>query len=464
MKRLKSLPIVGPVLRRRLPREVALLQASNTLQKGYGAVYNVLSFRLLGDTAYGEVRLVLSLYNTVNLLGTLGLGQFMVVPLAQAAAAGDREEVARACGFNVKASLLISALVLVLALAAGPLIGQLVYASELGRQLGHLMRIVALGAVPSVAYTLTTSSLQSVRRMRELAIVENVDAVLFRAVAVLALLLGRGAPGMLWGMAIGGGLSACFALFQYRRVLVGHHGFPDFAELARAAWGVPLTRYLRFSAFSVLDKNVAQFFGQTPLLFLGRFAGPEQAAYYDVAAKVFGLLHAFHGAGSRALSVRLSQVYAESGVRATRRLFWRSLALWGGLSILASAAFACLLPLFRWVYTAQAFPSVALVVLWAAFTAKQGFTISLGAIYLILDRVAINAAVKIPLLLGAMPVGAWLVSTWSTTLSDPAAAAVSATAYILGAYLVGDAIYFGLLAAPRFWRPPRARPAELAAA
>jgi O-antigen/teichoic acid export membrane protein len=300
--------------------------------------------------------------------------------------------------------------------------------------------------------------------MRELALVENVDAILFRAVGVMALLLGYGVPGVLWGTAIGGALSASFALFQYRRVLVREHDFPDLPQLARAAWRVPLTRYLRFSAFSVLDKNVAQFFGQTPLLFLGRFAGPEQAAYYDVAAKVFGLLHAFHGAGSRALSVRLSQVYAEWGVPATRRLFWRSLALWGGLSIVASAAFACLLPIFRWAYTPQAFPSVALVILWAAFTAKQGFTISLGAIYLILDRVAINAAVKIPLLLAAIPAGAWLVSTWSATLPDPAAGAVAATAYILGAYLVGDAIYFGLLASPGFWRPPRARRVELAAA
>jgi len=244
---------------------------------------------------------------------------------------------------------------------------------------------------------------------------------------------------------------------------VRQHGFPDLPALAGAAWRVPFGHYLRFSALSVADKNVAQFFGQTPLLFLGRWAGPEQTAYYDVAAKLFGLVAAFHGAASRALSVRLSQLYGERGAVETRRLFWRSLALWGALSTVGAALFACLMPVFRWVYTPAALPSVTLVVVWALFTAKQGFTVTLGAIYLILDRVAINVAVKIPLLLGAMPVGAWLVQTWSTTLDDPAAAAVAAPVYILGAYLIGDVVYFGLLAIPGFWRERR-RPAMAAAA
>ena len=458
MRALLDLPALRPFtpfLQRRLPREVALLQVSNTLQKGYGAIYNVFTFRLLGDTGYGELRLILSLYNTVNLLGSLGLGQFLVVPLAQAAAAGDREEVARACGYNLKLSLCIAVGVLAVSLAAGPLIGQLVYDSERGRQLGHLMRIAALGAVPSAAYTLSTSSLQSVRRMRELAIIENVDGILFRVLGIIALALGFGIAGMLWGMAVGGALSAVHALYQYRRVAVRKHGFPGLRALLGAAWRVPFGHYFRFSALSVLDKNVAQFFGQTPLLFLGRWAGPEQAAYYDVAAKVFGLLHAFHGAASRALSVRLSQVYAQFGASAARRLFWRSLLLWGGVSAVGAFAFAGLLPVFRWVYTEQAFPSVTLVVFWALFTAKQGFTVTLGAIYLILDRVAANVLVKLPLSLLAMPIGAWLIRDWSPTLADPAAGAVAAIVYILFAYLAGDLVYFGLLSLPRFWRPPR---------
>jgi O-antigen/teichoic acid export membrane protein len=434
------------VWRRRLARDVALLQVSNTLQKVYGAIYNVACFRLLGATGYGEFLLVLSLFNTINLLGTLGLGQFLVVPLSQAAAAGERKEVARACGYNVKFSLGIALVALLIAFSVGPWFGRLVYGGEMGERLGGLMRIAALGAVPSVGYTLATSSLQAIRRMKELAIVENVEGMLFRTIGILALFAGMGVEGLLWGVAIGGTLSACHALYQYRRVAVRDHGFPGFGDLLREAWAVPFRYYLRFSALAVADKNVSQFFSQTPLLFLGRWAGPEQAAYFGVASKLFALLSAFHGAASKAFSVRLSQEYGARGVDATRRLFWQTLLIWGGISAIGAAAFCLLLPVFRWAYTPDALPSLALVLVFAALTAKQGFTVTLGAIYLILDRVAINVLVKIPLLLLAMPVGMLLVQQHG---------AVGAALYQLGAYVAGDLVYFTLLAGPWLWRPRR---------
>jgi O-antigen/teichoic acid export membrane protein len=375
------------------------------------------------------------------------LGQFLVVPLSQAAASGDKREVAQACGYNLKLSICIAVGVLLISLGIGPWFGELIYRGELGRQLGSWMRIAALGAVPSVGYTLATTSLQSIRRMKELAIVENADGVLYRALAIAPLLAGYGVPGMLWGMVIGGALSSVHALYQYRRIAVRQHGFPDLDQLLVEALHVPFGKYFRFSALAVVDKNVSQFFGQTPLLFLGRWAGPEQAAYFGVASKLFSLLAAFHGAASRALSVRLSQEYGAHGSAPTRRIFWRSLLIWGALSTVGAAAFACLLPVFKLIYGAEAFPSITLVILMAALTAKQGFTITLGSIYLIMNRVAVNALAKLPLIAIAMPIGAILVQRWG---------AVGAATYQLGAYLAGDVIYFGILLTPWFWRknPP----------
>ncbi|MBI3971886.1 MAG: lipopolysaccharide biosynthesis protein [Chloroflexi bacterium] len=427
------------LVRRKLARDVAFLQASNTLQKGYGFVFSVAAARMLGLTGYGEFLLILSLYTTVNLLGSLGLGQFLVVPLAKAAAADDREEIALACGYNLKMSAIVAAAVLAFALAAGPWVGAFMHRPDLG----ELMRIVAFGGVAAVAYTFSTTALQSVRRMRDLALVENVDAVLGRALGLAAALAGWGLAGLLWGMVFGGLLSAAHAFYQYRRVAVRQHGFPDLGTLAAAAWRVPVRRYFRFSMLAVVDKNVAQFFGQTPLLFLGRWAGPEEAAYFGIAAKVFTLLAAFHGAVSKALSVRLSQELSRRGVAATQRLFWQSSLLWGAVSTVAAAGFITLLPLYRWIYGPEYLPSLLLVVLFGALTAKQGFTVSLGSIFLIMDRVATNAIAKLPLMAVAMPVGALMVQRWG---------AAGAVGYQLGAFALGDVVYFGILATPWFWR------------
>jgi O-antigen/teichoic acid export membrane protein len=428
------------VLHRPLARDVALLQASNTLIKGYGFVFSVTIIRLLGATSYGEFLLVFSLYQTINLLGNLGLGQFLVVPTARAAAAGDRAGIAEATGYNLKLSLSIAVLVTAATLLIAPWLSAIWYGRA---DLGQLARIAALGAIPAVAYNLSVTALQSVRRMRDLALVENVDAVAGRTLGLVAVLAGWGVPGLILGMTLGGFVSAAHGLYQYRRVAVRGHAFPDFRRLLDAAWRVPLSRYFRFSALAVADKNVGQFFGQTPVLFLGRWAGPADVAYLNIASKVFTILASFHGAVSRAFSVRLSQELGQHGPDATRRHFWRTSVVWGGLSCLAAVGLLLLLPVFRWIYGSENLPWTGLVILVGILTAKQGFTVSLGAIFLIMNRVATNALVKVPLLLVWLPLGALMVQRWG---------AYGAAGYQLAAFLTGDAIYIGLLLTPWFWK------------
>jgi O-antigen/teichoic acid export membrane protein len=435
--------VLRAVLGRPLARDVLLLQASNFLQKGYGFVFSVAAVRLLGRAGYGDFLSVLSLYQTVNLVGSLGLGQFLVVPLAQAAAAGKREEVAQAAGYNLKLSALLAVIVLLLALTFGPWLGQTII---LRQDLGDLMRIVALGGIPAVAYNISTTALQSVRRMRDLAMVENVDIILGRSLPLLAVVAGWGLPGLLWGTAIGASCSAAHAIYQYRRVAVRHHGFPDLGALAREAWRVPFGRYFRFSALAVVDKNVAQFFGQTPVLFLARWAGAEQVGLFGIAAKVFTLLHACHGAAAKAFSVRLSQELARRGAAATRRLFWRITLGWGALAAAGAAVLLLLLPVFRWIYGHENLPDWWLVFLFGLLAAKQGLTVSLGSIFLIMDRVAVNVLAKLPLLALSLPVGAILVQRWGAT---------GAAVYQLGAFTAGDLMYFAILSTPWFWRSGR---------
>ncbi len=432
---------VESLLRRKLARDVLFMQASNFLQKAYSFVFSVVAVRTLGLTGYGDYLTILSLYNTVNLLGSLGLGQFLVVPIAQASAAGDRKTVHEAAGYNLKLSALLAVAVAVAVLAFGPLFGRLVNRPDLG----GLMRIVAISGLVAVAYNVATTALQATRRMFDLAVVENVDMVVAKVLPLGPLLLGWGLRGLLWATVVGEILSVAFALWRYRRIAVERHAFPDFGQLLAAAWRVPFGRYFRFSSIAAADKNVAQFFAQTPILFLSRWAGAEQTGLFGVAAKVFTLHSALQGAVSKVSAVRLSQEMGRNGPAATRRLFWRTTLFWGATFTLASAAFLALLPIFRWVYGPEKLPSFLLVLLFAIYTAKQGFTVSLGAIFLIANRVAVNALTKLPLIALSVPFGIWLIR-------DRQLGAIGAASYPLGAYLVGDLMYFAIVASPWFWR------------
>ena len=440
--------VLAEIRRRRLVRDVAVLQVSNALQRALGFGFSVVTARVLGVTGYGEYLLVLSLYSTLNLVGNMGVGQFLVVPLAQSVATRDRDAIARGAGYVLKFGAALGIVVLALILLAGEWAGDLIMHRP---ELGALTRLVAVGIVPTVIYTTAVTALQAGRRMPELSAVEVVDLLVGRGCAVgfvLAGVAGGGVPAVLWGTVVGGAVSAAHATWQYRRVAVARDGFPGLVALVRAAVGVPWRLYFRFSAIASVDKNVAQLIGQTPLLFLGRFASAEEAAYFGIAGKVFTLLASLHGGVSRAISVRLSQEMGTRGVDATGRLFWKASLAWGGASAVAAAGLLLALPIFRWVYGDEYLPSVALVAVLGALQAKQGLTVALGSVYLIAGRVATNALLKLPLLAVAYPLGAWLVQSWGAT---------GAATYQLLLYLAGDVMYLGLVLTPWFWREARAR-------
>ena len=439
--------VVAEIRRRRLVRDVAVLQASNALQRVLGFGFSVVTARVLGVTGYGKYLLVLSLHSTLNLVGNMGVGQFLVVPLAQSVATRDREAIARGAGYVLKFGAALGLAVLTLILLVGEWAGDLIMHRP---ELGALTRIVAVGILPTVAYTTAVTALQAGRRMPVLSAVEVVDLLVGRGCAVGFVLVGvagGGVPAVLWGTVVGGVLSAAHASWQYRRVAVTQDGFPDLPSLLGAALTVPWRTFFRFSAVASVDKNVAQLIGQTPLLFLGRFAGPEEAAYFGIAGKVFTLLASLHGGVSRAISVRLAQEMATGGVEATRAVFWKASLAWGGSSAVAAVGLLAALPVFRWVYGEEYLPSVVLVAVLGALQAKQGLTVALGSVYLIAGRVATNALLKLPLLAVAYPLGSWLVHAWGAT---------GAATYQLALYLAGDVLYLGLIATPWFWRESRA--------
>ena len=440
--------VYADVRRRRLVRDVAVLQISNGLQRALGFGFSVVTARVLGVTGYGEYLLVLSLYSTLNLIGNMGVGQFMVVPLAQSVAAHDRDAIARGVGYVLKFGAVLGLVVLALILLAGEYAGDLIMHRP---DLGALTRVVAVGIMPTVIYTTAVTALQAGRRMPVLSFVEVVDLLVGRGCAVgfvLTGVAGGGVLSVLWGTVVGGSLSAAHAIWQYRRVAVAQDEFPEIVDLFSTAVSVPWRTYFRFSAIASVDKNVSQLIGQTPLLFLGRFASAEEAAYFGIAGKVFTLLASLHGGVSRAISVRLSQEMGTRGVDATVGLFWKASLAWGGASAVAAACLLVALPIFRWVYGDEYLPSVVLVGVLGALQAKQGITVALGSVYLIADRVATNALLKLPLLAAAYPLGAWLVQSWGAT---------GAATYQLVLYLAGDVMYLGLILTPWFWREARIR-------
>ena len=122
------------------------------------------------------------------------------------------------------------------------------------------------------------------------------------------------------------------------------------------------------------------------------------------------------------------------------------------LAALALAAVLVLcLPLFRLALTPDVFPSLTLVIIFALHTGLMALGVGFGSVFLLTDRIGLNIAIKTPINLACLPLGALLVMQWG---------AEGAALYMLAAYSVGYVAYLSLLASNRFWqtsaRPPAA--------
>ena len=438
---------VRRAIRARFARDVAALQVSNSAQKALAVVFWVVLVRLLSPTEYGQYVIVLAFFGTINLLGYLSLGPSLVTRLAEAAAAHDADELRRIMGYLIKinAAWALPATALTW-LVAVPLSvwwydGEPLY--------GELVKILAPGAPLAVLTLAMTTALQSVSRMHSIALVEVCAKMTQTLLGVGAMVTGLGVAGLVSAIVIGQAVGCAIGLLAYQRVLHRYHAFASLPAVMATAITVPWRAYFRFSALALVDKNVAALFERTPVLLLGRFMPPEQAAFYDAARKVLSFLAVFHGAVARKLRAALGERKGQAGLSAARSVFWRVTLLWTPLALALAAGLVVCLPLFRLALTPNVFPSLTLVIIFALHTGLMGLGVGFGSVFLLTDRIGLNIAIKTPINLAAVPLGALLVMNWG---------AEGAALYMLAAYSVGYVAYLSLLASNRFWQTG-ARPA-----
>ncbi len=443
---LQAKDTVRRAVRARFARDVAALQVSNTAQKALAAVFWFVLIRLLSPGEYGQYVIVLAFFGTINLLGYLNLGPSLVTRLAEAAAAHDPVELRRIMGYLLKINAAWALPVTALTwLVATPL--AVWWSSE--PLYGDLMRTLALGAPLAVLSLVMTTALQSVSRMHAIALVEICAKTTHTLLGVGAILAGLGLSGLVGAIVISQAVGGLLGLLAYQRILHRHHAFASLPAVVATAITVPWRAYFRFSALALVDKNIAALFERTPYLLLDRFMPPEQAAFYDAARKVFAFLAVFHGAVARKLRAALGERKGQAGLSAARTVFWRVTLLWTPLALALAAVLTLCLPIFRLILKPEVFPSLTLVIIFALHTGLMALGVGFGSVFLLTDRIGLNIAIKTPINLAFLPLGALLVMQWG---------AEGAVLYMLTAYSVGYVAYLSLLASNWFWqtsaRPP----------
>ncbi len=239
----------------RFVREVAILQGGTLIPILSGLVSSILYARLLGLGGYGQYAVVLAFTGVIGLFTNLGQRFTTLTFLAEAYGRKDAKAMRAVCQYYVVLSMftivLLGLFVLVL-----PSLTQWIYGNQ---DIGKLARIVFLASMFDPFFLFLALSLQTVREIRTLTLLENGYTLLQLTLGLTFILIGMGPAGILWGSALTSMFSAGIALILYPTI-ARRHGLPSVRDIVMHRGTKQFWSYVKNGMWIAVDKSVANLY------------------------------------------------------------------------------------------------------------------------------------------------------------------------------------------------------------
>ena len=423
-------------------RDVGILQVGALFSAGVGFVASVVLARALGAEQYGTYALVVSIGTTVGLLRRLGQDYAATTRLAAAIALDDVDSATKAMSYFVSIGVWSATLIIPIAILVAPTATELLYGNAV---LGELLRLYLLPVSWVVISATTVLALQSARKIKELAWLENGSNALLAAAAIGGALLGMTAGAVLVGQLVASILIALVSVIVYEWLRRRSNLLPSIKGLLAGIVHptFPVWHETRSGLAMALDKNLATIYPLFPVLFLGAVAATDDVAHLRIALSYIAIPALLLSPISRLLMVKLPEVHARTPERL--RAFFVSVSLSGVIiSLGLTLPFAIGAPwLITSLYGGAYADSVPLALVLAIDSALLGFGLTAGPLFRTLDRTDLPIRVHLVVLVIGLPIAFALIRS-----AGAMAAAASYVALMLAARLATNALCWRLLTRP----------------
>jgi O-antigen/teichoic acid export membrane protein len=273
-----------PLLQRVL-RNSSYLFSSNMVSAALGVLQGIFVVRLLGDSGYGLLTIVMDFASNTNRLLSFRMSEVVVKYMGEALAQEDKERAAaivKGVGLLEAATSVLAYLVF-LALSAW---GARTFAHN--EMVVSLFRFYGLFLLANLVYETSVGVLQTTDQFKQVARANFYQSLALTVLILLAFFLNLGIPGVLTAYLIGKTIAGILVLFFALRELNTNIG---------KGWiGAPLNRIedwksiLRFAFSTNLNGTVNLFARDNIRLYLAWFLSNAQVAYFKLAASLINLV------------------------------------------------------------------------------------------------------------------------------------------------------------------------------
>ncbi len=398
-------------------RNVSILQVGSMAGNVLQAVGGIVIARMLEPELFGVYALTFSLAGIMSIFLGVGAQDAVTTILGEAYAHQDRARVQEALAFLAKISTIMGSIALVGAFVA-PIIASHLYENPMVGVYAAV--IICASLVSTTAYSFAGIALQVAGRITTMSVLNLLDQFSRTLLAVLFLVLGYGVPGIVLGHLLGALLVFAVSTVCWRRLQHEHPIFPSIRRLLSQMWMAPIKKYLGFSVWIAIDRNVSNLYNILPVFLTGIYVAAAQVSYFKLAFGYINLALSFLGPIGILLNVEFPKMKANSPERLARNFTRVSLYSLGISAVLTAGAAIVAPVVFRILYGVKFLPSIPYVYGLIPFGALLGIGIGLGSMFRAIQKVKMSILINVTNLLIGVPLALYLIrhfELWGTVIA-----------------------------------------------
>lgn len=387
-------------------RNVATLQMGSFGGTLAQAVFGIFIARFLQPELFGVYSLAIGLAALAGLLLGAGMQDAMATLVASSYARNDREELADTLAFLLKITYYTGLTTLIIFFFV-PFIADYFYGNSM---IGWYAGMVLLAVFISTSFNaLVQLGLQVSGRVKTLSWLIFGDQFLRSGLALLFIFLGFGVLGGVAGHFVGAVAIFVFSFFVWRRLKKVYDIFPSFGELISAARNISVFKYLNFSFWVAMDRNIGNLYMALPVVLTGIYVSSGEVAFFKLAFGYLNIVLSLLGPISVLLNMEFPKILVEDPTK-LRNNFIKVSFFGLAISIVLTAGAILISPLaFRILYGESFMSSVNYVFGLAVYGALFGIGVGLGPIWRAINKVKVSIFINLVILGGGIPLGLWLI-------------------------------------------------------
>ena len=264
----------------------------------------------------------------------------------------------------------------------------------------------------SLFFTLAYSSFQVTGRVRSLGLLILSDQSLRYTLSLIFVWMGLDVLGAVSGQLAGAAVIFTVSAFLFNKFKKNELLFPNLRRLIIVAQKADLKKYLGFTFWVALDRNMGNVYMALPVILTGIYVSASSVSFFKLAFGYMNLVLSLLGP----ISILLNVEFPKIQIADKEQLYtnFKKVSLYSlALSVVLAVSAAAVSPIvFKVLYGESYLPSIKYTLGLVLYGSLFGIGVGLGPMWRAINKVKISILINSIILGAGIPLGLWLIKNY----------------------------------------------------